>query len=67
MREPLCRSCRGQGKIVAATEVDHIVPKQDGGADAFDNLQPLCKPCHSRKTLGEQRRRRQDLRRQPPP
>jgi 5-methylcytosine-specific restriction protein A len=43
--------------VVAATEVDHIKPKAEGGGESFENLQPLCKPCHSRKTLGELRTR----------
>lgn len=47
-REPMCRSCGA-----AANEVDHIRPRSMGGTDDLDNLQPLCKPCHSRKTLKE--------------
>ncbi len=53
LREPLCRACAGQGLVVAAREVDHIRPLAEGGVHAFDNLQPLCKPCHTRKTLRE--------------
>jgi 5-methylcytosine-specific restriction protein A len=49
-REPFCRMCRAEGRLTPATEVDHIVPKRDGGTDSFDNLQALCKSCHSRKT-----------------
>ena len=45
-RDPICRIC-GQAP---ATEVDHIVPKRRGGPDSMENLQGLCKPCHSRKT-----------------
>jgi len=52
-REPLCRECARRGKIVAATEVDHIVPLSRGGTNELDNLQPLCKSCHSRKTAKE--------------
>jgi 5-methylcytosine-specific restriction enzyme A len=52
-REPLCRSCAARGLVVAAREVDHITPKRDGGTESFDNLQPLCKACHSAKTLRE--------------
>ncbi len=55
LREPLCRACAGQGLVVAAREVDHIRPLAEGGVHAFDNLQPLCKPCHTRKTLREAR------------
>jgi len=44
--EPLCRICLAAGRTVPATVVDHIVPLQDGGTHARDNLQPLCKTCH---------------------
>jgi len=48
-RDPLC-NCNQP-----ATEVDHIVPKSAGGSDSMENLQGLCKPCHSRKTAYEGR------------
>lgn len=49
--EPLCRSCRKSGRLVAATVVDHIIAIDDGGAKLDqENLQSLCKPCHNRKT-----------------
>src|SRR5262245_50363144 len=47
---PLCVECKRIGAIVPATEVDHIIPKRDGGDDSFENLQALCKSCHSQKT-----------------
>lgn len=52
-REPLCRIHRARGETVSAVEVDHIVPKAQGGRDAFENLQSLCKSCHSAKTARE--------------
>ena len=48
--EPWCRACRTEW----AAEVDHIVPiSAGGGAYELSNLQPLCKSCHSRKTMSE--------------
>lgn len=51
--EPLCRLCQGRGHVTPATEVDHIVPRSQGGASARGNLQGLCGPCHRKKTQGE--------------
>lgn len=45
-RDPLCKACGA----AASAEVDHVVPKRLGGTDAEENLQGLCKPCHSVKT-----------------
>ena len=49
--EPLCRECAKAGRTTAASCVDHI----DGDSHNNDtsNLQPLCSPCHSRKTARE--------------
>ena len=52
-REPLCRICMADGRVVEATVVDHITPLADGGTNDVTNLQPLCKPCHDRKTMRE--------------
>lgn len=41
------------GEVVTATEVDHIIPKRKGGKDRWENLQSLCKACHSKKTAIE--------------
>ncbi|MDQ1077995.1 HNH endonuclease [Pseudoroseomonas cervicalis] len=50
--EPLCRFCHQAGRIVAATEVDHIQPiaLRPDLRLARANLRSLCKPCHSRLT-----------------
>ena len=48
--QPACVVC-GE----PATDVDHITPKRLGGEDALDNLQALCHPCHTRKTMRERR------------
>ena len=54
-QHPLCLICLEDGKIIPASEVDHIKPHK-GDKDLFwaeDNHQALCKPCHSRKTAQE--------------
>jgi len=50
--QPLCQS---PGCRALATEVDHIVAHKGDRSIAFDwdNLQSLCKSCHSRKTTRE--------------
>lgn len=45
---PYCVECGAP-----ATDVDHVIPKRNGGPDDDDNLQPLCHACHSRKTARE--------------
>jgi 5-methylcytosine-specific restriction endonuclease McrA len=44
-----CVCCR----VTASALLDHVVPVQQRPSHAFDpeNLQPLCKICHSRKTM----------------
>ena len=48
---PLCAACAQQGRVTAATDVHHIVPKREGGSDAASNLEALCHACHSRVTV----------------
>nr|WP_041795814.1 HNH endonuclease signature motif containing protein [Pararhodospirillum photometricum] len=53
--EPLCRECAKVGRVVPATDVDHIIPHRGDDRLFWDrrNLQPLCKACHSAKTARE--------------
>lgn len=46
--EPWCRRCSRP-----ATDVDHILPLEDGGTNRRKNLQPLCYECHRWKTMWE--------------
>ncbi len=54
-KHPLCADCAGLGLVVPASEVDHIDPHKGDRAKFWSraNWQPLCKPCHSRKTARE--------------
>ena len=49
----LCVKCRAEGRLIEATDVDHIKAKARGGTDDPDNLQALCAPCHREKTATE--------------
>lgn len=52
---PLCAECERQGKVTAATLVDHIKPHK-GNYELFwdpNNWQSMCDPCHNRKTATE--------------
>lgn len=46
------------GRYRPASEVDHVVPKFEHGTDDDDNLQSICKPCHTDKTQAEALRAR---------
>jgi 5-methylcytosine-specific restriction endonuclease McrA len=54
--DPLCEHCLVKDMVTAASEVDHIIRHQGQSDPLFwlwSNLQSLCKPCHSRKTMVE--------------
>lgn len=55
--EPLCRYCKEQGRVTVAVDIDHIIPLAKRPDLAFDqnNLQPLCRPCHSGAKQAEER------------
>ncbi len=41
----------------ADLEIDHIIELEDGGADTADNVQPLCKIDHRKKSRDSRRAR----------
>lgn len=51
MEEPLCRACLAATpqRLTPSKQVDHI--NEDPNDNDRGNLQALCTPCHSRKTL----------------
>lgn len=60
----LCQRCLREGRMTPVGHapytafVDHIVPKFEGGTDDDDNLETLCRPCHTAKTDAEKTRAR---------
>lgn len=52
LKDPLCEECKREGRLTLATDVDHVIPHRGDRRlfDDDDNLQSLCKPCHSKKT-----------------
>ena len=40
-----CQHCGSPG-----SDVDHVIPRSQGGLDALPNLQVLCGCCHDVKT-----------------
>lgn len=56
----LCVECQANGRIEAATVLDHIKPVEQGG-DFYDaeNWQALCITCHARKSVTERKTKHQ--------
>ncbi|PSQ41917.1 HNH endonuclease [Halobacteriales archaeon SW_7_68_16] len=52
--EYTCQGCGVRGTRVddVRFDVDHVVPKSDGGSHALGNLQTLCPSCHAEKHAG---------------
>lgn len=49
-KHPLCCKCEADGRVKAATDLDHVVPLSKGGADDETNFQSLCSEHHKAKT-----------------
>jgi len=45
---PLCELCLSDNRLTAAVLVHHKRKLTDGGTNDYDNLQSLCRACHSR-------------------
>ncbi len=41
--------CQYCGREVAQPTIDHVVPRHQGGGDAWENLVTACSPCNVRK------------------
>jgi 5-methylcytosine-specific restriction protein A len=54
---PLCVMCQEQGRVAAATVVDHKTPHQGDQRLFWDetNWQGLCTPCHSGEKQRQER------------
>ena len=48
-----CVACGLVDKKGFSLEADHILPLERGGSNDLENMQTLCKPCHSVKTSAE--------------
>lgn len=63
----LCQICLSKGVVnycagrKYGAQVDHIIPKFEGGTDDDDNLQTVCVPCHKAKTASESARALKDF------
>ena len=60
----ICYLCGREG----ADEVDHVVPRSRGGSNDPENLRPVHKSCHSRKSAAEGHavlKRKRELRKRP--
>ena len=53
---PLCVDCEAEGRYVAATDVDHIIPAREYAGSFYDpsNFASLCHAHHSAKTARTQ-------------
>lgn len=48
-----CEECQALGRVRPGNEVDHIVPRSQGGKDDPSNLRAINDECHKLKTRRE--------------
>lgn len=53
-----CEECKRSGRVLPASEVDHIIPKTEGGTNDPANLCAINTDCHKLKTAKESGRAR---------
>lgn len=51
-----CDDCVAENRLLIAHEVDHIVPKAEGGTDDPSNLRAINRDCHRAKSAKERAR-----------
>lgn len=56
-RPRMCAECYRQGFVRFGDELDHIAPLWKGGSNDPQNLQWLCRSCHSDKSAREAKER----------
>jgi len=61
LQRGICTRCESMGITTAGTEVNHIIPLQENYALRLDpdNLELLCKSCHSKVTAEEKKAKKQ--------
>ena len=54
-KHPLCERCEAAGRVEPAIDVHHQVERLDAPQLAYseDNLEALCKPCHTSHHKGK--------------
>ena len=56
---PLCENCESKGLVEAGKEIDHITAIKDNGSMlSLNDLQTLCRSCHSSKSAKEREARK---------
>ena len=56
-----CTACKKKFQIGDPMEVDHILPRSQGGLDQYKNLQLLHRQCHVNKTSLDLRSKKENL------
>jgi len=57
-QQGLCALCQGRLEVTDTFQVDHIIPKSNGGAKSRQNLQIMHTHCHHLKSAADLREKR---------